>query len=349
MRVLISCDPFIPVPPRQYGGIERIVASLVSELQRLGHDLALLGHEDSTAAVSRFFAWPTRGESGFDHLRNLRAYAAAISAFRPDVVHSFSRIAYLIPALRSGIPTVMSYQREISVRNARAARWMARGPIAFTACSNQLASKGRVSGGEWHGIHNFVALEQFDFVASVADDAPLLFLSRLDRIKGADRAISVARSAGIPLIIAGNRSETGPERDYFDREIAPHLDGHSVQWVGAVDDEQKNLLLGRARALLVPIRWEEPFGIVFAESLACGTPVISTPRGALPEIVRHGAHGFLAESESELVQSVRDLGRISRTECRNQAEIHFAKTPVVGKYVDLYQRLIQRGSEAGNP
>src|SRR5262249_47761422 len=157
---------------------------------------------------------------------------------------------------------------------------------------------GRRAGGEWRAVHNFVDTDFYTFQPAVAADAPLVFLSRVERIKGAHTAIEVARRAGRRLIIAGNRASAGPEPDYREHGIAPRL-GPGMEYVGQVDEAQKNVLLGQAAAMVVPIEWDEPFGIVFAEALACGTPVISCPRGALPEIVRPGTDGFLVTSVAE--------------------------------------------------
>jgi glycosyltransferase involved in cell wall biosynthesis len=139
-------------------------------------------------------------------------------------------------------------------------------------------------------------------------------------------------------LIAGNRVETGSAAGYWDREIAPHLGRDGIEYVGTVNDAQKNELLGSAAAMLVPIEWEEPFGIVFAEALACGTPVISSPRGALPEIVEHGRHGFLINSMEEGVAAVGRLGEISRAECCKRVEEKFILEIVVRKYLDIYER-----------
>jgi len=276
----------------------------------------------------------------------MHALNAATRAFEPELIHGFCRLAYLLPALLGKIPLVMSYQREISTRNVRLARWLARCPIFFTACSTQLAAKGARGGGNWLGIPNFIEPERFDFVPRVHADAPLVFLSRLDQVKGVTHAIRAARAAGLPLIIAGNRADSGPDREYFDREIEPELDGQFVKWIGPVDDTQKNQLLGAARALLVPIQWDEPFGIVFAEALACGTPVISSPRGALPEIIEPGKHGFLETSHEGLVRAIHRAGEIDRFTCRQRAELSFSRATVVGRYESVYRSMIEEGTSS---
>ena len=215
-----------------------------------------------------------------------------------DIVHSFSRLAYLAPILPARIPKLMTYQRSISPRTTALAHRLARGSLQFTAISRWMISTAPLA-GRWYVVPNGVPLDIYDFAAETGVDAPLVFLGRIEEIKGPHLAIEVARRAQIPLIIAGN---VPTEHEGFFREkIEPHIDGDSVRYVGPVDDAQKNVLLGRAHALLMPILWEEPFGIVMAEAMACGTPVIGFRRGAVPEVVDHGVTGFVVDHVDEMV------------------------------------------------
>jgi glycosyltransferase involved in cell wall biosynthesis len=236
------------------------------------------------------------------------------------------------------LPKIMSYQRRPGPRQVA---WTARlggKSIAFTGCSEHICEKGRAAGGAWHAIHNFVDTSKYTFRDTVPPDAPLVFLSRIERIKGAHMAIKVARTTGRRLLMAGNHGTSGEEGAYWKSEIEPQL-GDGVEYVGAVNDEQKNDLLGRAAAMIVPIEWDEPFGIVFAESLACGTPVISCPRGALPEIVRDGVDGFLVRDLAQACQAVEALPRISRRTCRQRAQESFSQSVIASRYEDLYREM----------
>lgn len=340
LRILVSADPEIPVPPVLYGGIERVIDSLIGEFRHRGHEVALVAHRESTVAVDRFFSWPgTSSLSRIDTVRNAMALRRAVQSFRPDVVQSFSRIAYMLSILPGRLPKVMSYQREPSPRTTSCAHRLSRGSLVFTGCSEHIAATGRKAGGQWHAIPNFIDPNKLDFVPEVAPDAPLVFLSRIEPIKGCHTAIAIAKASGRRLLIAGNRVETGSAAGYWDQEIAPHLARDGIEYVGTVNDEQKNTLLGQAAAMVVPIEWEEPFGIVFAEALACGTPVISCPRGAVPEIVRHGVHGFHIRTVDEGVDAVSRLGQIRRKACREQVESQFTVGVVANRYLDLYQHL----------
>jgi glycosyltransferase involved in cell wall biosynthesis len=339
MRILLTVDPEIPVPPTIYGGIERIADALVRALMKAGHEVALIAREGSTCPANRLVTWPGKSsQSRLDTLRNAWCLAGAMRAFQPEVIHSFSRLAYLLPYLRGKCRLVMSYQREPSLRTVRlSARLAAPGVLTFTGCSEYIAGRGRRAGGLWRAIPNFVDTDRLTFRSAVADDAPLVFLSRIESIKGAALAIAIARRAGARLLIAGNHADAGAEADYWHQQVAPEIGKDGIEYVGPVDDVQKNELLGRARAMLVPIQWNEPFGIVFAEALACGTPVISCPRGALPEIVRNGREGFLVETLEEGADAVRRLDAIDRAACRDRAERHFSVNAVVGRYVELYR------------
>ena len=184
-------------------------------------------------------------------------------------------------------------------------------------------------------------LETYEWTAQVEADAPLVYLGRVEEIKGVHLAIEVARKSGRRLIIAGNVPKAEHHRRYFAEQIQPHVDGKTVEYVGAVDDVAKNQRLGRSAALLMPLLWEEPFGIVMAEALACGTPVIGLRRGSLPEIVQHGVNGFVCGSVEEMVRAVGRLPEIDRRDCRRIAEEKFSDRVIVEAYERLYREVVK--------
>jgi glycosyltransferase involved in cell wall biosynthesis len=341
MRILMSVDPEIPVPPQFYGGIERIADALVRELQVRGHIVGIAAHRDSTVPSDRLFPWPgAKSQQLRDTLRNMAALWRAVREFKPDVVHSFSRALYLLPLLPAGLPKVMSYQRRPGKRQVASANALALGSLVFTGCSEHICRKGRDGGGTWVAIPNTVPIERYTFRPGVKPDAPLVFLSRVERLKGAHTAIEIAKRTGRRLLIAGNHGTAGEDLRYWETEIRPHLGMNGIDYLGPVDDAGKNELLGVAAAMVVPIEWEEPFGIVFAESLACGTPVVSRPLGALPEIVRHGIDGYLIDTVEEACAAVGRLGAIDRRDCRSRAETMFSADVVVAQYETLYRSLV---------
>lgn len=340
MRILLTADPEIPVPPKTYGGIERIVDGLITELRSRGHQVGLVAHPESTVATDGFFPWPgAASQRKLDTFKNAMTLKAAVKSFKPEILHSFSRLAYMFPIIGTKLPKIMSYQRDPSLRTTKWARRLSRGTLRFTGCSEYICKLGRKGGGDWTPIHNFVELNKFTFQPSVSDDAPLVFLSRIEPIKGTRLAIDIAKQAGKKLIIAGNHYKDGENGKYWDEQIVQCL-GPDVEYVGPVNDVQKNELLGKAAAMLVPVQWDEPFGIVFAESLACGTPVISCPRGALPEIVREGKDGFLADNLGDLVLKIGRLPLVDRIDCRHRIESQFTAEIVVEKYCNLYRETL---------
>ena len=341
MKILVTADPFLPVPPQHYGGVERIVASLIEQLRGRGHTVGLLALAGSSAAVDFFRAWPHADPRGWRaHLRNAMAVRRACDTFAPSLIHSFSRLLYLAPLLLRRVPKIMSYGRFPGGPQIRLAAALGGRSMAFTGCSRFIADMGRPHGGTWHAIPNFVDTDRFRFSPNVPGDAPLVFLSRIEPIKGAHIAIEVAKKTGRKLILAGNHAESGAERAYWDARIAPEIGRNGIDYVGPVDDAAKCKLLGAAAAMIVPIQWDEPFGIVFAEALACGTPVIACPRGALPEIVREGVDGFLVKNAEDACIAVDKIATIDRRACRLRVETLFSASVVARRYEELYQSLL---------
>jgi glycosyltransferase involved in cell wall biosynthesis len=337
LRVALTADPEIPVPPLHYGGIERIVDMLAKGLAARGHDVTLFAHPDSRTA-GRLVPWPGKASRPLaDTARNAALLSRRVLSGRFDLVHSFSRVAYMLPILPAPVPKLMTYQREIARRSVERSHALSRGTLWYSAVSN-IMTRGVADIGTWRVVHNGVPISRFDFRAEPGAQAPLVFLGRIEEIKGPHLAIEVARRTALPLIIAGN---IPPEhRAWFERHVAPHLDGERIRYVGPVDDAAKNALLGKARALLMPILWEEPFGLVMAEAMACGTPVIGLARGAVPEVVEHGVTGFAGDTLDDLVAAVGRIETLSRAACRARAERLFSDTAVVEGYLAVYKDMI---------
>ena len=345
LRIGLTVDPIIPVPPRTYGGIERIAAMLVTELTARGHEVTLFGHPESRidGRVVGYGVQPHAGvkaralevaQLGW-HLRRHR--------HQLDLVHSFGRLRALTPILPvRRLAKIQSYQRPgVPWPSVRIAERLSRGSLCFTGCSSSVYD-GREAqgphGGEWHTIFNGVVMSTYTFAPAVPSDAPLVFLGRIERIKGTHDAIAIARQSGRRLVIAGNT----PDRAYFEAEIAPHVDGDRVSYIGPVDDAQKNALLGRAAAMLFPIDIEEAFGIVVAEAMACGTPVIGYARGAVPEIIRHGVTGFVCHNVEEAVRAVAALPAIARSAVHADCEARFSSGVLASQYEELYLAMVDR-------
>ena len=335
LRVVITADPDLPVPPRLYGGIERVIALLVDGLAARGHEVTLVAHQESRTA-GRLVPYSQVRSNPLDVAINAGTVTRAVAGRRPDVVHSFGRLATLAPILPSRIPKLMSYQRAVTRRSIAWGRRLSRGSLTFVSCSWRLI-EGLEADAPWRVVYNAVDVNRYVFAADVPADAPLVFLGRVEAIKGAHVAIDVARRAGRRLILAGN---VPPEhQQYFEQSIRPHLNGTTVTYIGPVDDIAKSDLLSNAAALLMPVLWEEPFGIVMAEALACGTPVIGFARGAVPEVVENGVTGFVCRDESEMDEAVQRIASLSRTACRRDAEVRFSQKALVDGYESLYQEV----------
>ena len=337
LHIAITADPYLPVPPRLYGGIERVLDFLVRGLAARGHHVTLFAHPDSDVPATLVpYGAPPHFTAGARR-RELWQVGSQLWNRRHqfDIVHSFGRLAALTPVLAlRGLPKIQSYQRDgIPWRSIRTARRVARTSIQFTACSSNVY-RDAPAGDAWHTIFNGVDLAKYTYRADVGGDAPLAFLGRLEPIKGAHNAIAIAKASGRRLILAGNQAPR--YKEYFDAEIASHIDGDRVQYLGPVDDAAKNALLSTSAALLMPIEWEEPFGIVMAEAMACGTPVIGFARGSVGEVVRNGVNGYACRGISDAIWAVDRIGALDRQAVRQDCERRFSSTVVVDQYEKLY-------------
>jgi glycosyltransferase involved in cell wall biosynthesis len=336
----MTVDPYIPVPPSGYGGIERVVDMLVRAFIQRGHDLTLLAHPDSRTPA-RLIPYGTPPHVGaIPRATELAHAAAAIWRHRrADVIHSFGRLAALLPVLPlRNVIKVQSYQREsIPWRSIARATALAGPSLAFTGLSaGMYRGKPAAGVGRWTTIPNGVETSRYTFQASVPPEAPLMFLGRIEAIKGTHHAIAIAKGARRQLIIAGNCPSGAEHARYFNRQIAPHIDGSDVVYLGEVDDRQKNAWLGRAAALLMPIEWEEPFGIVMTEALACGTPVIAFRRGSVPDVIRDGVNGFSCSTVAEAIEAVRRVAEIDRAAVRADCEARYDVHELVALYERVY-------------
>lgn len=348
MRIVMTADPYIPVPPRLYGGIERIIDLIVRGMVARGHHVTLIAHPESTApaAVLRPYGIPPHmtPRARLGELWQMGSSLVAVSR-TVDIVHSFGRLASLVPILpMRHLPKVQSYQRMIVAwGGVRRAAWLGGRSVAFTACSTsvygQALAEGR-AGGDWHTIFNGVNMARFTPQFSLPEGAPLMFLGRVERQKGPHHAIAIARAAGRRLVIAGNVEAS--DESFFRSEVQPAIDGDRVSYVGPVDDVRKNDLLGKAAALLMPIECQEAFGIVMAEAMACGTPVIGYPEGSVPEVIHEGVTGFVRTGVEAAADAVRRLPGLDRVAVRRECEQRFDEELIVTQYESLYRVMIDR-------
>lgn len=339
MNIFVAADPELPVPPALYGGIERVIALLVNGLAARGHDVTLFAHPDSNVECRLVPYRGRRSGSRADTARNAATIVGQVLRGSPDVVHNFGRLAYLLPLLPARLPKVMSYQRAVTPRSIANSRRLSAQSLSFVACSRQLAGRF-AEDADWRVIYNAVPVDRYRFTEAVPAGAPLAFLGRIEPIKGTHVAIEVARRAGRRLVIAGNVPSDPEHERYFRERIAPLVDGDRVKYIGQVDDRAKSDLLSTAAALLMPIQWDEPFGIVMAEALACGTPVIGLARGSVPEVIADAVTGFVCADEDAMVFAVSKLKTLRRRDCRAAAEARFSQPALVDAHEALYKEVM---------
>ncbi len=336
-------DPVIPVPPRHYGGIERVIADVAEELIQRGHHVTLWAGPGSctNGAVEAF------GEEGeWSRWSNIRNTMTLTARFirdhgRFDVIHNFGRLVYLFGVFPWNVPKIQTYMRTVNPENMRKASRLGAKRLHYTAVSGAIRDTGAPGGGDWSVIYNCADPTRYQFSGDINHaSAPLVFLGRLDRCKGPHTAIEVARRLNRRLIIAGNISPVPAEQKFFADEIAPKLDGSLVSYVGPVDDKQKTALLGGAAAMLMPIEWEEPFPVVLPEALLCGTPVIAFGRGGVPEGIHDGRTGFICDTVEDMCAAVGRLCQINRATCRAEAERRFSGRAITSEYEALYRRVL---------
>ncbi|MSU58682.1 MAG: glycosyltransferase family 4 protein [Pedosphaera sp.] len=348
MRIAVTVDPYYPVPPLQYGGIERIADFVVRGLQARGHGIFLFAHPESSV-TKNLVGYGVPPHQGL-RARALELWQVGWGLWRRrrefDVILSWGRLAALLPVLPlRGLPKIQRYCRG-SVPWGSVAKAVRLGgdSICFVGSSTSVYSDrpdlGR-AGGQWRTIFDGVEMEKYQFVERVAPDAPLVYLGRLEAMKGVHTAIAAAKAAGRKLIIAGNKVTTTADLGYFDQEVAPHLDGRQVEYIGPVNDAQKNELLGRCAALLFPTQYKEGFGIVMAEAMACGTPVLATPCGSVPEVVRDNVNGFVCRRVEDFSLAVQRLSGLDRAAVRADCEQRFNAVAIVAQFEQLCDAMVQ--------
>ena len=340
MRIVIIAPPWVAVPPPAYGGTEGVLDTLARGLHGTGHDVLLFTTGDSTCPVPRASVLPQAvgvGAAGSaTELRHvIHAYKAAAGA---DVVHDHTLVGPVYADRFVGLPVLTTnhgpfqselgdYYRAIGDRT----------PIIAISHHQASTAEGIPIAAV---IHHGLDLERHP--AGTGDGDYALFLGRMCPEKGVDTAIRVARRAGVPLRIAAKMREPA-EQLYFDRRVRPLL-GRDIDYVGEVGGVDKLALLGGATCLLNPIAWAEPFGMVMLEALACGTPVVATPMGAVPEIVDHDVTGFICSGEESLAKAVVAAGDLDREACRQAVAGRFSARRMVADHLALYSAVSDCGA-----
>jgi glycosyltransferase involved in cell wall biosynthesis len=338
MRVSLIAPPFIPVPPVKYGGTELFIAQLAEGLKELGIDVVVYANGESTVDVevrSLFeqSQWPIGEEIKATYKDIAHTSWALKDAWESsDIVHCNS-----LPALVASRFPGPSFVYTVHHSHHD---WMSEYYANFPDVNYVTISRfqqRREAMPRLRTIHHGIDLNQYMFQPKKQDF--LAFLGRIAPLKGTHTAIEVAKKAGIPLKIAG---EVQPMyKDYFETEIKPHIDGKFIEYIGEADLIAKNELLGNALAMLFPIEWEEPFGLVLVEAMATGTPVLAFAGGSVKEIVTDDVSGYICANTDEMAKRARNLSKLKPQKVREFAERYFSVKRMVHDYVDLYEDVLQ--------
>jgi glycosyltransferase involved in cell wall biosynthesis len=337
VRIALVASPFISVPPSLYGGTELFVAELALGLKARNVDVVVYTNGESTVDVERRWLyeraqWPIKGEV-YDNLKDINhsSWAIADAAADCDILH-VNNIPALFNTRLAPQPSVYTVHHPHEAELTELYRWLT--DVQFVTISDfqrRLEPMANIRTIH-HGVNPALYRPQ------TKKEDYLSFIGRIAPVKGVHLAIEVAHKTGIPLKIAG---EVQPRfRDYFDSEIKPHIDGKFIEFVGEANLEQKNELLGHSRAMLFPIQWDEPFGLVMIEAMACGTPVLALPRGSVPEVVKDGVSGWICNSVDELADRAKHLA-IAPSTVRAYVEREFGLDRMVSRYVELYTELLE--------
>jgi glycosyltransferase involved in cell wall biosynthesis len=342
MRIAQVAPLYESVPPRLYGGTERVVSYLTEELVRLGHDVTLFASGDSvtSARLVPACARSLRLDAGCvdrlaHHVLMLEQVYREAPAF--DVIHFHIDYLHYPLSRRRSVPQLTTLHGRLDLPDLAALYSEFRDmPVVSVSDAQRLP----LPQAHWLAtVHHGLPRDLYRFRPTPGDY--LVFLGRVSPEKGVDRAIEIARRAGLPLKLAAKVDNV--DRDYFRDVVEPLLGEASVEFLGEIDEKAKDVLLGNAYALVFPIDWPEPFGLVLIEALACGTPVVAFSGGSVAEIVESGTNGFVVEDLDAAVDAIRHVARLDRARCRRSFEDRFCVERMARDYVGLYQRAIGAG------
>ena len=343
LRIAQIAPLWTPIPPETYGGIELLLALLCDELAERGHEVTLFASGDCRTRArleevipANLSALMGRGEALMHEYYMSAALAMAMArADEFDVIHAHLPTGWLPFGAATKTPCLFTFHTSPHADDEWAMRRFPNVPVCGISHAQLAGASARLE-REFPVVYNGVDFSRYN--ASFERGKYLAFLGRMSPEKNPLGAIRIAQSAGYPIVLAGV-PQNGSEEHYFEQNIRPLIDGESVRWIGAADFTKKNALLRDAAALLFPIQWDEPFGLVMIEAMACGTPVVAIRRGSVGEVVDEGVTGFSAAEASELAPLVARAVELDRRAVRAGAEARFGHRAMVDAYESLYRKL----------
>jgi glycosyltransferase involved in cell wall biosynthesis len=342
MKIAQVAPLYESVPPKLYGGTERVVSYLTEELVALGHKVTLFATGDSQTRaqlvpiVDQGLRLARQNDMPLaHHYVMLEQVLSCAGSF--DMIHFHTDFLHFGPARRLiGTPHVTTMHGRLDIPDLKPLFeefW----DIPLVSISDD--QRAPLSFANWQAtVYHGLPAHTYKFNAKPANY--LAFLGRISPEKRVDRAIEVAKRAGLPLKIAAKIDKA--DEEYVAATIKPLLDHPLIEWIGEIGEEEKNEFLGNARALLFPIDWPEPFGLVMIEAMACGTPVIAFERGSVPEVIDEGISGFIVNTVDEAVDAVAKAEKLDRAGARSQFERRFSARRMANEYLALYQLLIEQ-------
>lgn len=338
MRIAQVAPLFESVPPRAYGGTERVVSYLTEALVEHGHDVTLFASGDSITRARLEACAPRslrtdRRRPDWTVWHSLMLDRVFEMADQFDVIHFHVDVLHLPLARRCATPLLSTTHGRLDLPDlVPLFRRFGDHPLVSISDHQRMPLRG----ANWRAtVHHGLPVGLYDFHAEPKDY--FAFLGRISPEKRVDRAIEIARMCAMPLRIAAKVDEV--DRAYFDTRIRPLLDDPLVDYIGEIDDARKNEFLGNARALLFPIDWPEPFGIVMIEAFACGTPVIAYRSGSVPEVLDDGVDGFIVTDQQEAIEAASNVHAIDRRRCREAFERRFTADTMASRYLEVYSQL----------
>lgn len=352
MRVAQVAPLFENVPPSGYGGTERVISILTDGLTWAGHEVTLFATRDSHPDAeiipcrdSPIGAGSGDSSEGADHIMELDTVLKHADEF--DIIHFHTRFQHFPMFEHIASRTVTTCHNRVDFETLPA---FFRRFRDFPLVSISDAQRAGSPHANWAAtIPHGYPVDQYDYYgADAADpDGHLVFLGRICPEKGILDAIEIAERAGRPLKIAARINAT--DEEYWQEQVRPRVDGRRIEYVGELQEQEKSEFLNRAAALLFPIRWPEPFGLVMIEAMACGLPTIAYPKGSVPEVLEDGITGAVVDGIETAVSAVERIEEIDRTHVRKRFEARFSAEVMVDRYADLYRRLAQSRQTARHP